>query len=488
MRPHRLLLLAVGMAAVTVAPSFAAAEPATDTTVPATDTTLPAADTTLPATTVAPATTAAPAPTAEAPVPEASIAVGDEAQYRAALAALSADASGPHTIDLTGDVTVDDVPEAVYTGTQDLTIDGHGFTLNAERVGRLLVVDSPTDAALHLRHVTMFRGLGVGDGGAVLVQNQSPVSIDDTHFVYNHATGSGGAIAAPEVVTVTRSHFFDNSAGSGDGGAIHTAADGNVTVIESSFTRNYAFAGRGGAISSVAAGVASDAGVQRSSFVGNHANEGGAIVLGSSGVVSNSTFLGNVATVSGGAVLAEGQSMKVLVYDTITANSAPEGANLTNRGHDLRVVFSVLAEPGGGSNCAFPQGEFHLTESRTDDASCPGARQVDDVLLGPLGHHGGHTVTRVPLPGSPLIDAIDANYGYPSIPGGCAGFGGLGSPDQRGVSRPQDGDGRSRAYDFAGTTYYEDADCDIGAVEVEAFVAPPAPPTGPVAGGPTFTG
>jgi predicted outer membrane repeat protein len=256
-------------------------------------------------------------------------------------------------------------------------------------------------------------------------------------------------------------------------------------VIESSFTHNWAVAGRGGAISSVAAGVASGAGIQRSSFVGNHAVEGGAIVLGSSGTASNSTFLGNVATASGGAILAEGQSLKVLVYDTITANSAPEGANLTNRGHDLRVLFSVLAEPQGGPNCAFPQGEFHLTESRTDDASCPGARQVDDVLLGPLGHNGGPTVTRVPLAGSPLIDAIDANYGYPSIPGGCAGFVGIGTPDQRGVERPQDGDGRSRSYQYAGQTYQEAADCDIGAVEADAVVVRP---TGPVAGGPSFTG
>ena len=107
--------------------------------------------TAVPTTTVVPDTTLPPSTTlpAEAPVAETTLAVGDEASYRAALTALSADATGPHTIDLTADITVDDGTDPTYTGTQPLTIDGHGFTLDAAGTSRLLVMDSADRLGAH---------------------------------------------------------------------------------------------------------------------------------------------------------------------------------------------------------------------------------------------------------------------------------------------------------------------------------------------------
>jgi len=57
-----------------------------------------------------------------------------------------------------------------------------------------------------------------------------------------------------------------------------------------------------------------------------------------------------------------------------------------------------------------------------------------------------------------------------------------------GVERPQDGDGRSRPDTAQGEPIEVAADCDIGAVEAEAVVAPPPTPSGPVAASPGFTG
>jgi hypothetical protein len=64
-----------------------------------------------------------------------------------------------------------------------------------------------------------------------------------------------------------------------------------------------------------------------------------------------------------------------------------------------------------------------------------------DPLLGTLADHGGNTLTYNLLPGSPAIDA--------GSPNGCPDH------DQRGIDRPQDGDGSGGAQ------------CDIGAYEAE---------------------
>jgi hypothetical protein len=78
-----------------------------------------------------------------------------------------------------------------------------------------------------------------------------------------------------------------------------------------------------------------------------------------------------------------------------------------------------------------------------DDASCPLTRLNDrsdaDPLLGPLAQNGGLTATHLPSAGSPALD-----HG-PSL--GCPGT------DQRGVTRPRDGDGDGAPA------------CDVGAVE-----------------------
>jgi predicted outer membrane repeat protein len=428
---------------------------------------------------------------AEAPGTETALTVSTEAEYRAALTALSADASGPHTISLAADVLVDDGGDPTYTGTEDLTVDGHGFVLDGAWTSRLLVVDSPTDAAVAVHDVTLTRGSTAatgGGGGAVLVAGDSPLTITDSVLRNNGADTGGGAVQVATTATIERTDFVRNET-AGDGGAIDARApEGRITVRASTFSSNRA-GGRGGAVSAIGfPSPPEDGGIQGSTFAGNEADEGGAVVLGRGAIVANSTFAGNRALSSGGAILAEGAGLRAVVYTTVAENIAPEGANLTSRSPDLRVFFSVFAEPELGPNCAVAPGAAPLTESRADDASCPGAVEVPDVGLGLLADHGGRTETRVPVVGSPLIDAVDADFGHPAVAGGCAGFQGLDPVDQRGVVRPQDGDGRSRLETQGPVPVQVAADCDIGAVEAMAIAPVPPGPVGPVAAGPGFTG
>ena len=353
---------------------------------------------------------------------------------------------------------------------------------------RLLVMDSPTDAALTLSNLIVRNGSATGDGGGVLVGNGSTLAVMDSRFEANQASGSGGAIEVPLVATVDRSDFTGNAATMGDGGALDAAAPaGEFTIRQSQFADNRAPGGDGGAVSAIGFGSnATGNGVERSTFIGNAARRGGALLLADRGAISNSTIVDNVATVSGGGILIANRDLAAALYLTLTGNAAPDGANLAHEGAQLFLYFSVFVEPGGGGENCRQGGPWNTDELFADDDSCGGARfNGGGPELGPLGDNGGRTLTREPRPGSPLIDAIPRGYGYPSLPGGCAGFQGLEPWDQRGVERSQDGDGESSSVFAQGETIEVAADCDIGAVEARAYVAPP---TGPVAGGPPFTG
>ena len=127
--------------------------------------------------------------------------------------------------------------------------------------------------------------------------------------------------------------------------------------------------------------------------------------------VSNSTLSGNGASVGGGIYNWHGNGNKVILENTIVANS-PSGGNCSG----------VIIDDGG--NLSYP------------DTTCPGIN--GDPRLGPLQDNGGPTWTMALGPGSAALDAADdAICVAPPV----------NNLDQRGVARPQG------------------AHCDIGAFE-----------------------
>jgi len=348
---------------------------------------------------------------------------------RAAFAAATA-ASGPQRIcvdaGLAGQtitLTTAGGGELVYNAATmpQLTVEGNGIIVHAAPNAR--VIDNQTAGPLHLADLTITGGNASSAGGGVVTSGDATLA--NVSLVGNTSTDRGGGITVLGDVTVTNSTISANTAGF-DGGGI--CVFGNAVITSSTLVGNTA--GGGG--------------------------DGGGVCAFGTLTVTDSTVVANTATGLGGGL--DTNVGLTLVYSTVAQNTAANGSNL---GFATLASFgAVVAQPvGGGGNCevAGTSDGFNFT----DDASCgfPASETHAgvDPALGPVAANGGPTPTRLPRPGSPLIDAIPL--------ASCRADGAAAvTTDQRGVTRPQG------------------PACDIGAVEV----VPPVP--SPIVVVPRFTG
>lgn len=356
--------------------------------------------------------------------PAGATAVASEPALRAAFAA---DAS----VELVNDITLEDCTGGgalERTSLDPVVLDGQGFTLTQRCSDNAVVQENVGAGLVTIQNITITGGSAGGSGGGVFAQGD--LMIINSVFRGNHANQFGGAMATDGELNITSSLIDDNNASMGGGGI---AANLILNITSSTVSNNLG----GGA----AAAASDQAAI----------------------TVTNSTVTGN-SQAGNGAGLFSGGSV-TLVYATVADNVAQVAFDNIQTGTGLTSFASVVV---GGSaerlNCLDTDDNTSLGYNYSDDESCgftrPTDRQAQPVgsaLLGPLGDNGGPTPTRVPGPGSPLIDAIPV--------AACQDDGASGiTTDQRGVSRPQ-GPG-----------------CDIGAVEVEVVVPEP------IVIVPTFTG
>jgi hypothetical protein len=200
--------------------------------------------------------------------------------------------------------------------------------------------------------------------------------------------GNGGAVLADATATINDTTFVDDRSGSGGAGGDNTS-----TVHPG----NGGQGGAGGVGGSVQLASASTS-LIHVTIVGGGVGAGGA---GGSSVGATGGSGGSSGTAGGVAGPA------TIIASVIVASGAGQCAGTTD----------------GGDNLSFP------------DHSC-GGKHIAPKLAA-LANYGGPTQTFLPLPGSPVLDAV------PTGGPGCSGSG----QDQRGVPRPQG------------------PACDIGAVE-----------------------
>jgi len=268
--------------------------------------------------------------------------------------------------------------------------------------------------------------LNVQNAGAITIEpaGNGPVTIDANQLDRAILNDGGGSLSLHDI-TIRRGSLD----GMVDGAGILNAS-GKLTLEGVTITGSRAQAGDGGAL----------------------ANYDALVVL-------NSTLSGNNAKGNGGGLYAAGGTTNSIRSTTISGNAADAfGTNSGDGGGiasaataTVNATNTIIAgnfdnSPGAGSvapDCSTGPSFFprHTLLGDPSPALClvgfdPGTNLTGDPRLGPLADNGGLTPTRLPLAGSPVIDA-----GGSAAPDACPAL------DQRGVTRPKG------------------AGCDIGAVE-----------------------
>jgi CSLREA domain-containing protein len=331
----------------------------------------------------------------------------------------------PQTISLTnGELSIANTGTLILhgTGRDQLTISGNDQA-------RVFTV-SPASTAM-ISDITIRNGNGLGSsstgsGGGILVAGGS-LMLTNTNVRSNSTSGGGGGIYNDlGILTITNSSVANNSAGNGGG----IRNNGTLTMTGVTINANTAVFG------------------------------GGGIVNIRQITVSNSTISGNSTSGSfgGGGLFSDTGSTFNVSYSTIVRNVGFPGGGVKNNGGAVNSRSTIFGDnvdsngtPADFSGTLNSQG-YNLLENVTGatiTGITTGNITGQDPNLGPLSDNGGTTMTHLPLVGSPVVDKGDPG----SFP----------TSDQRGISRPRDGDSNGSSIP------------DIGAVEI--LPPPPVPQT-----------
>ncbi len=307
----------------------------------------------------------------------------------------------------TGELTIAQNLKIVGPGASHLTISGNGAST-------VVAVSTGTNVAIS--GVTIADGVNGGTGGGVA--NKGDLKLLDDVLSDNSAQSGGAIYNSTGSLSVTGCTIESNHASnSGFGGGIFVTA-GFVTIEDSTFQGNSAEGGGalvngGGTVSLI-----------NSTLTSNSATDCGAIDNASNAELINCTVAGNTSTGIAGGIF-NGVVASLTIGNTIIAgNSAGgaasdfDGAVTTDLGNNL------IGDTSGSSGFTGPSDLLGVASG-----------------LAPLENNGGPTQTMGLTPGSPAIDAGNNAL----IPAGVG-------TDQRGFSRIVNGT------------------VDVGAFEVQLYV------------------
>ena len=289
--------------------------------------------------------------------------------------------------------------------------------------------------------------------GAGMFSMGGTQSLTDVTFLGNTTTGSygGGMFNAGSSATLTRVTFTGNSATNG-AGMVNSGTGTYPHLADVTFDSNTASWWGGGMYNDHSSPILTNVTFSGNSAVGDPVNgSGGGMMNYDSGsgpsnpTLTNVTFSGNSAA-KGGA-LYNSDSSPTLWHVTMAGNTATAGAGIYNASGAGFIRNSILWNPGDELAWPFSSDYLTITDSVLE-GGCPGAsgqvctnNVTGDPLLQALADNGGQTPTMALGAGSSAIDVASSTYSTPT--------------DQRGASRPQDGDLDDTSHADAGAYEFE---------------------------------
>ena len=348
--------------------------------------------------------------------------------------------AGTYTLAIAGDDE-----DAAVTGDLDITA---GMTINGAGAGSTIIQagTNSTNGIDRVFHVDPARAggftvsmsnmtirygreTGTGGGGILIDQNGTLSFTDGAVTGCNGKIGGGIASLDPSSLTLNRVTVNGNTSTS-DGGGVYTL--GGYQYTDVAVTGNTAANNGGGIFSDKGSGMFTAVTIS-----GNQANNsrGGGIYSKGSGIMTltNVTVSGNSASSEGGGICVDGNTSN-LTNVTVYNNTGPTGSGIRRRGGTLALRNTIVAGNAAG-NCSGMSSSYSSGYNLDDGATClftqTGDIQNQNPTFGALANNGGYTQTHALVAGSPAIDK-GTGTGAPAT-------------DQRGVSRPIDGDGNGSA-------------------------------------------
>jgi predicted outer membrane repeat protein len=347
---------------------------------------------------------------------------------------------------------------------QDLTLVGAGMEstfLDGDNAGRVLT----TNGEVILSDVTVQNGQVGGFFGGAGIYNGDTLTLQNVR-VFSNTAQNGGGIFSNGILVLHDSQVLSNTASSLGGGIMSYGSARAITITNSLIAWNSASGDGGGLYVSSTPVTTMSVALTDSTVRDNHSNAagGGLALYGDIVSLGRTLIHNNQAGQYGGGIFSV-QTALTLTNVTVSENTAPSRSGIDNStSSQTTILNSTIAynQSGGvgnssatislrntiiannqGRNCLGSGTWTSLGHNLSSDGTCD-LTQGDDLQntspsLAALGDYGGANLTYALLPGSPAIDAGDAANCPPD--------------DQRGRSRPFDGDGDSVAV------------CDIGAYE-----------------------